>query len=233
MEKKYIIKDHKNFRSAPLNRTSPFPEKGSLFDYYGEWIKKEELTTNLIDTTTDIIINVLYDLSRKLKDDIWKNTNLKFYIRTNGSSYDRSLSWYIGFDSSHKAHLGSLFIFEQTIMIKSELTEYETCMFNMLENSFDKAYARSELDILEKNLERDKLFNRLKHKFTGFSDEEISEYDNLQKIENIKHNELKQFKLDYNILKEYLKVYRKDGRRFLETRIGDFYKEKPMIQLYK
>ena len=119
MKKTYNISNSKDFHGAPLNRTAPFPEKGSLFEFYGTWIKTEDLIRELVDTTADIIITALYDLSRELKDDIWKKTNLKFYIETLASTgYDRTLAWYIGFDSSHKVLLGNLHIIEQTLLIK-------------------------------------------------------------------------------------------------------------------
>lgn len=233
MRKKYTISNSKDFHPAPLNRTVAFPDKGSLFEFYGIWIKTEDLITELVDTTADIIINTLYDLSRDLKDDIWKKTTLKFYIETLGSNgYDRTLSWYIGFDSSHKVLLGHLHIFEQTLLIKSELNQHEISMFSVLENSFDKAHADAELDIIEKDIERNKFFNRMKHKLFGYTEEETMEYSKLEELADTKQAELEQLHLDYDILIQYLNVYNRGGRYLLETRIEDFYKEKPMIQLY-
>lgn len=233
MRKKYTISNSKDFHPVPLNRTATFPDKGSLFEFYGMWIKTEELITELVDTTTDIIINALYDLSRDLKDDIWKKTTLKFYIETLGSNgYDRTLSWYIGFDSSHKVLLGYLHIFEQTLLIKSELKQHEIFMFSLLENSFDRAHAEAELGILEKDIDRNKFFNRLKHKLFGYTEEEIKEYTKLKELADVKQAELEQLHLDYDILIQYLSVYNRAGRHVLETRIEDFYKEKPIIQLY-
>ena len=233
MRKDYTINNSKDFHGAPLNRTAPFPEKGNLFEFYGIWIKTEELITELVNTTTDIIITALYDLSRDLKDDIWKKTTLKFYIETLGSNgYDRTLAWYIGFDSSHKVLLGNLHIFEQTLLIKSELNKYEMSMFNMLENSFDRAHAEAELDILEEDIERNKFVNRLKHKLFGYTDEETKEYTKLEEFAEAKQAELEQLHLDYDILIQYLNVYSRGGRYILETLIEDFYKEKPIIQLY-
>lgn len=233
MWKKYVINNSKDFHPVPLNRTAAFPEKGSLFGFYGLWIKTEDLITELVDTTADIIITALYDLSRELKDDVWKRTTLKFYIETLGSNgYDRTLAWYIGFDSSHKVLLGSLRIFEQTLVIKSELNQHELSMFNVLENSFDKAHADAELDIIEKDIERNKFFNRMKHKLFGYTEEETMEYSKLEELADTKQAELEQLHLDYDILIQYLNVYNRGGRYLLETRIDDFYKEKPMIQLY-
>ncbi len=233
MWKKYNISNSKDFHPAPLNRTATFPDKGSLFEFYGIWIKTEELITELVNTTADIIINALYDISRDLKDDIWKKTSLKFYIETIGSNgYDRTLNWYIGFDSKDKVLLGYLHIFEQTLLIKSKLNEHEISMFNVLEKSFDEAYTKSELDILKKDIERNKFFNRLKHKLFGYTDEEIKEYTKLEELADTKQAELEQLHLDYDILIQYLNIYNRGGRYILETRIEDFYKEKPMIQLY-
>ena len=233
MRKTYSINNSKDFHGAPLNRTAPFPEKGSLFEFYGTWIKTEDLIRELVDTTADIIITALYDLSRELKDDIWKQTNLKFYIETLASTgYDRTLAWYIGFDSSHKVLLGSLHIFEQTLLIKSELNKYEISMINTLENSFDRAYAGAELAILNKIIERDKFVNRVKHKLFGYTEEETKEYTKLEEIADAKQAELEQLHLDYDILIQYLNVYNRGGRYIIETRIEDFYKERPIIQLY-
>ena len=213
MRKTYNINNSKDFHGAPLNRTAPFPEKGSLFEFYGTWIKTEDLIRELVDTTADIIITALYDLSRELKDDIWKKTNLKFYIETLASTgYDRTLI--------------------NEFLIKSELNKYEISMINTLENSFDRAYAGAELAILNKIIERDKFVNRVKHKLFGYTEEETKEYTKLEEIADAKQAELEQLHLDYDILIQYLNVYNRGGRYIIETRIEDFYKERPIIQLY-
>ena len=54
----------------------------------------------------------------------------------------------------------------------------------------------------------------------------------LSEIADAKQAELEQLHLDYDILIQYLNVYNRGGRYIIETRIEDFYKERPIIQLY-
>ena len=55
------LTDQKFLTSAPLDRSTPFPEKGSLVDYYNFNLVYEDLIQAHLDMTEHIILNGLND----------------------------------------------------------------------------------------------------------------------------------------------------------------------------
>ena len=221
MEKRQTVplQDKKYLTSAPLNRTEPFPEKGSLFNHYLNLTVYEDQINTLVEKTAHAILNALYEVAPSNLD--LEATNLKFFMEDQGHGDTRRLVWSIGIDDDYRIVLGSLDFSQQLLQVKGHFSKLDTSLLDTAQKTFEERYMEKKGRYL-KTINRPVIFS-------FFTESDLKKLREEQ--ENAKENLDRIDRFVYDI-KLYMGAYRLRARDLIVERIQYLYKDTPFVEVY-
>lgn len=213
------LQDKKYLTSAPLNRTEPFPEKGSLFNHYLNLTVYEDQINNLVELTGHAILNALYEVIPSNLD--LEDTGLKFYMEDQGQGDTRRLVWSVGLNDDYRVTLGSLSFTQQLLSLKGHFSDTDNSMLRTAQTTSERLYMDRK-EIYLKAVNRPALFSI-------FGDSDLKPLREDQ--ENAKQNLDLIDRFVYDI-KLYMGAYRLRARDLIVERIQYLYKDTPFVEVY-
>ena len=213
------LTNQKFLTSAPLDRSTPFPEKGSLVDYYNHNLVYEDLIQTHLDMTGHIILNALNDC---LPPGIpMEDLDLRFFTSISRTGWDRSLYWGIGSNERTMIDLGHLKLSTFSLVLKDELTFPDMAIMGI--------HALHVLDRLEAIEAKLAIFNTLKPLRTWRS----ARYEELLRSQ-AKYSSLRDLdKRRKEYILAFMDVYTTKGPEFLIGRLETYFKDKPLVETYR
>lgn len=213
------LTDQKFLTSAPLDRSTPFPEKGSLVDYYNHNLVYEDLIQAHLDMTEHIILNGLNDC---LPPDIpMEDLDIRFFTFISKKGWERSLHWGIGGSERTMINLGHLDLSTFSLVLKDELTFPDMATMGI--------HALEVIDRLEAIEAQLTIFDILKP---------------LRRWRSARYKELLKSQAKYSSLRDldkrrqeyilaFMDSYVTQGPKFLISRLETYFKDKPLVETYR